>query len=124
MRLVHYLEYVVNHTSVDPLADEKQADGEQGLREQMRSRLTYYQIAHSISITDEECVRLFKQLHPVVTYRRGGIITICDRQQLSTLEEMRYFSNTNSSLNTVSVSMTSLHSLWCHSFVLSPFALN
>jgi CRP/FNR family transcriptional regulator, cyclic AMP receptor protein len=35
------------------------ADGtEQGL--QLRSRLLYYQIARSIGITYEECVRLFK----------------------------------------------------------------
>ncbi|NJM68291.1 MAG: winged helix-turn-helix domain-containing protein, partial [Acaryochloris sp. RU_4_1] len=38
----------------------------------------YYQIARSIGITYEECVRLFKQLQEVVSYRRGGKITILD----------------------------------------------
>jgi hypothetical protein len=50
--------------------------------ERLRSRLTYYQIARSIGITYEECVRLFKQLKPAVTYRRGGLVTLSDRSQL------------------------------------------
>lgn len=39
----------------------------------LRSRLPYYQIARSIGITYEECVRLFKQLHLLLHYRRGGL---------------------------------------------------
>ncbi|MEH1892035.1 MAG: hypothetical protein V7K92_22150 [Nostoc sp.] len=39
---------------------------------QLRSRLPYYQIARSIGITYEECVRLFKQIQAVVTSHRGG----------------------------------------------------
>ena len=54
--------------------------------EQVKSRLTYYQIARSIGITYEECVRLFKRPRPTVTYRRGGIITIADCQQLRDLQ--------------------------------------
>lgn len=77
VRLVHYLDYVTNQVGTDPV--------EGG--ERLRSQLTYYQIARSIGITYEECVRLFKRLHPMVTYRRGGIITICDRQQLSALKD-------------------------------------
>jgi hypothetical protein len=53
--------------------------------ERLRSRLTYYQIARSIGITYEECVRLFKQLKPTVTYRRGGLITVSDRAELHSL---------------------------------------
>ena len=74
-RLVNYLESVADYGGTDPVADG----------EQLRSRLTYYQIARSIGITYEECVRLFKQLKPAVTYRRGGLITIRDRDQLARL---------------------------------------
>lgn len=56
---------------------------EQGL--ELRSRLPYYQIARSIGITYEECVRLFKQLHTVVTYRRGGKILVLDRGKLEAI---------------------------------------
>ncbi|NEQ99585.1 MAG: Crp/Fnr family transcriptional regulator, partial [Cyanothece sp. SIO2G6] len=75
VRLVHYLEYAAGHAGTEPV----QAG------EQVRSPLSYYQIARSIGITYEECVRLFKQLYPVVTYQRGGIITISDRQGLTNL---------------------------------------
>ena len=77
VRLVSYLEYVISNIGYTPVTDG----------EQINSNLTYYQIARSIGITYEECVRLFKQLRPVVTYRRGGIITISDRQQLNALKD-------------------------------------
>ncbi|MEM0979729.1 MAG: Crp/Fnr family transcriptional regulator [Cyanobacteria bacterium P01_H01_bin.58] len=76
VRLVNYLQSMAEYTGADSVAGG----------EQLRSRLTYYQIARSIGITYEECVRLFKQLQPAVTYRRGGIITIRDRQQLKSLD--------------------------------------
>jgi len=44
----------------------------------LRLQLSYYEIARSIGITYEECVRLFKQLHSVISYSRGGKITILD----------------------------------------------
>lgn len=44
----------------------------------LRLQLSYYEIARSIGITYEECVRLFKQLHSVIAYSRGGKITILD----------------------------------------------
>jgi CRP/FNR family transcriptional regulator, cyclic AMP receptor protein len=60
------------------------ADGtdqtEQGL--QLRSCLSYYQIARSIGITYEECVRLFKQIQSVVRYHRGGTILVLDPERL------------------------------------------
>lgn len=60
------------------------ADGtartEQGL--QLRSRLSYYQIARSIGITYEECVRLFKQIQSVLGYHRGGTILLLDPDRL------------------------------------------
>ena len=56
---------------------------EQGL--QLRSRLPYYQIARSIGITYEECVRLFKQIQTVVTYHRGGKILVLDQTRLEAI---------------------------------------
>jgi CRP-like cAMP-binding protein len=56
---------------------------EQGL--QLRSRLPYYQIARSIGITYEECVRLFKQIQTIVTYHRGGKILMLDQARLEAI---------------------------------------
>jgi CRP/FNR family transcriptional regulator, cyclic AMP receptor protein len=55
---------------------------DQGL--QLRSRLPYYQIARSIGITYEECVRLFKEL-PMIRYHRGGKILLLDAEQLDAI---------------------------------------
>ena len=55
----------------------------QGL--QLRVRLPYYQIARSIGITYEECVRLFKQIQTVVTYRRSGKILVLDQTRLEAI---------------------------------------
>ncbi|GAA6617141.1 Crp/Fnr family transcriptional regulator [Scytonema sp. NUACC26] len=52
---------------------------------QVRSRLPYYQIARSIGITYEECVRLFKQMEAIVTYYRGGKILVLDRAKLEAI---------------------------------------
>ncbi|PSB01056.1 Crp/Fnr family transcriptional regulator [Merismopedia glauca] len=51
----------------------------------LRSRLSYYQIARSIGITYEECVRLFKQIQGVVSYSRGGKITLKDGKMLEAI---------------------------------------
>jgi CRP/FNR family transcriptional regulator, cyclic AMP receptor protein len=40
------------------------------------ANLSYYQIARSIGISYEECVRLFKQLQDVISYQRGKIIVL------------------------------------------------
>ncbi|MDF5732463.1 MAG: Crp/Fnr family transcriptional regulator [Rhizonema sp. PD38] len=56
---------------------------EQGLC--LRSRLPYYQIARSIGITYEECVRLFKQIQTIVTYHRGGKISVLDQAKLDAI---------------------------------------
>lgn len=51
----------------------------------LRVQMPYYQLARSIGITYEECVRLFKQLHEVVSYRRGGKIAILDWEGLEAI---------------------------------------
>ena len=45
-------------------------------------KLPYYQIARSIGITYEECVRLFKKLKGIVIYKRGGTIIVKDWEKL------------------------------------------
>lgn len=65
VRLIHYLEYFAGSAGTEPVPAGKR----------LRSRLTYYQIARSIGITYEECVRLFRQLKGKVAYERGGKIT-------------------------------------------------
>jgi CRP/FNR family transcriptional regulator, cyclic AMP receptor protein len=61
---------------------------EQGV--QLRSRLPYYQIARSIGITYEECVRLFKQIQAVLTYHRGGKILVLDQVKLEAIAQGEY----------------------------------
>ncbi|WP_035992228.1 Crp/Fnr family transcriptional regulator [Leptolyngbya sp. KIOST-1] len=73
VRLVHYLEHVAAEQGTVVVAEG----------EELNARLTYYQIARTIGITYEECVRLFKQLRPLVTYRRGGQITVVDWARLN-----------------------------------------
>ncbi len=77
VRLINYLEHMISYAGCVPVAGQ----------EQIKSHLTHYQISRSIGITYEECVRLFKSLRPAVTYQRGGIVTVVDRQQLSALKE-------------------------------------
>ena len=62
-------------------------DGVSGIPEgdRLNIQLPYYQIARSIGITYEECVRLFKKLKDIVIYKRGGIIIIGDWQRLETV---------------------------------------
>ncbi len=65
VRLAHLLQTQVN------------SDGEE-----LKIELSHHQIARRIGITYEECVRLFSQLKTVVSYQRGGIIKILDREIL------------------------------------------
>ena len=55
--------------------------------EQIKIMLPYYQMARSIGITYEECARLMKDLHDVVTYQRGGKIIILDHEGLNSVAE-------------------------------------
>ncbi|MDJ0532869.1 MAG: Crp/Fnr family transcriptional regulator [Xenococcaceae cyanobacterium MO_207.B15] len=50
--------------------------------DRLNIKLPYYQIARSIGITYEECVRLFKKLKGVVIYQRGGTIIVKDWEKL------------------------------------------
>ena len=48
---------------------------------------SHYYIARRIGITYEECVRLFKQLQGIVSYRRGGKVTVIDAQALTKIAQ-------------------------------------
>ena len=51
----------------------------------LNANLSYYQIARSIGITYEECVRLIKSIKSVLVYRRGGKIAILDVEKLEAI---------------------------------------
>ncbi|WP_313898328.1 helix-turn-helix domain-containing protein [Nodosilinea sp. LEGE 07298] len=76
VRLVHYLKHVAAEQGTVAVAEG----------DELRARLTYYQMARTIGITYEECVRLFKQLQPAVSYQRGGRITVADWERLREVE--------------------------------------
>ena len=75
VRLIRLLQYYGNR------------DGTQTVTkgELLQIRLPYYQLARSIGISYEECVRLFKQLKGIVSYQRGGKIVICDWHKLNAM---------------------------------------
>ncbi|MGI0485219.1 Crp/Fnr family transcriptional regulator [Pantanalinema rosaneae CENA516] len=77
VRLARLLEYAATEQGTDASA---QGDC-------LRLRLSHYEIARSIGITYEECVRLFKQLQAVVSYSRGGKITVMDWEALDAIAE-------------------------------------
>ncbi|HEY9609105.1 Crp/Fnr family transcriptional regulator [Allocoleopsis sp.] len=75
VRLAQFIQYFAAHygTEITP-------EGQQ-----LKVKLSYYQIARSIGITYEECVRLFKTIQSVVTYSRGGKITVLDSEALEAI---------------------------------------
>jgi CRP/FNR family transcriptional regulator, cyclic AMP receptor protein len=52
--------------------------------------LPYYQIARSIGISYEECVRLFKQIQAILTYHRGGKILVLGQVKLEAIAQGEY----------------------------------
>lgn len=55
--------------------------------EQLNPKFSHHQVARSIGITYEECVRLFSQLKGVVSYQRGGKITVLDWKTLNSIAD-------------------------------------
>jgi CRP/FNR family transcriptional regulator, cyclic AMP receptor protein len=53
--------------------------------EYLKVKLPYYQIARSIGITYEECVRLMKTLKGAIAYQRGGKILVKNWQELDAI---------------------------------------
>ncbi|WNZ23488.1 Crp/Fnr family transcriptional regulator [Leptolyngbya sp. NK1-12] len=75
VRLIHLIRYYAMQFGTTP---SNQA-------EQLNVKLSYYQLARSVGITYEECVRLFKLLQPVVSYKRGGLIQVTNWQALAAM---------------------------------------
>jgi CRP/FNR family transcriptional regulator, cyclic AMP receptor protein len=75
IRLVRLIEYYQKRDGVYSLPEG----------DCLNIKLPYYQIARSIGITYEECVRLFKKLQEIVIYQRGGKIIIKDQQKLTAI---------------------------------------
>ncbi|MEO1377097.1 MAG: Crp/Fnr family transcriptional regulator [Cyanobacteria bacterium J06635_10] len=72
VRLVRLIQYYRDCNGAD-----RQAEGDL-----LNISLPLYQIARSIGITYEECVRLFKKLKEIVIYQRGGKIIVKDWDKL------------------------------------------
>lgn len=77
VRLVHLLQHYASQFGI--------VCGLQG--DQLNSKLSHHQISRSIGITYEECVRLFSQLKGVVSYQRGGKITVLDWKTLNAIAD-------------------------------------
>lgn len=99
VRLVRYIQFCAAEYGTEPAtestATESMIDGSRRIvsnpnagnpnASKLLMPLPYYQVARSIGISYEECVRLFKQLQPIISYHRGGCITIHDWQQLDAI---------------------------------------
>ena len=75
VRLIKLLQYYQERDGTCPVAEG----------DQLNIQLPYDQLARSIGISYEECVRLFKHLKGVVSYQRGGKIIIQDQQKFLNL---------------------------------------
>ncbi|MEM8832564.1 MAG: Crp/Fnr family transcriptional regulator, partial [Cyanobacteria bacterium P01_G01_bin.19] len=81
VRLVRLIQYYRDRDGTHPVAEG----------DCLNVKLPYYQIARSIGITYEECVRLFKKLKGIIIYKRGGTIIIIERSRLAVVEELGKF---------------------------------
>ena len=72
VRLVRLIQYYRERDGADSTPEG----------DHLNIKLPYYQIARSIGITYEECVRLFKKLKGIVNYKRGGTIIVQDWEEL------------------------------------------
>lgn len=75
VRLARFIQYFAAQHGTESTA----------LGERLKINLPYYQIARSIGISYEECVRLIKSLKSVISYSRGGKITVIDAQKLEAI---------------------------------------
>lgn len=81
VRLVRLIQYYRDRDGTHPVAEG----------DCLNVKLPYYQIARSIGITYEECVRLVKKLKGIIIYKRGGTIIIIERSRLAVVEELGKF---------------------------------
>lgn len=81
VRLIRLIQYYGERDGTHPVA---QGDC-------LNVKLPYYQIARSIGITYEECLRLVKKLKGIIIYKRGGTIIIVERSRLAAVEKLGEF---------------------------------
>ncbi|MGV2827012.1 Crp/Fnr family transcriptional regulator [Myxosarcina sp. GI1(2024)] len=75
VRLVRLIQYYRDRDGIHSVAEG----------DCLNVKLSYYQIARSIGITYEECVRLFKKLKGITVYKRGGTIIVRDWEKLENI---------------------------------------
>jgi CRP-like cAMP-binding protein len=75
VRLAQFIQYFASRYGTESTPGGKR----------LNVNLSYYQIARSIGITYEECVRLFKSINSVLAYSRGGKITVLDEGMLEAI---------------------------------------
>ncbi len=75
VRLAQFIQYFAARYGTEPSPTGKH----------LKVKLSYYQVARSIGITYEECLRLFKSIKSVVAYTRGGKITVLDEEALEAI---------------------------------------
>ncbi len=78
VRLIRLIQYYSERDGTHSVAEG----------EVLNTKLSYYQIARSIGITYEECVRLFKKLKGIIIYKRGGTIIVENWQQLELTSQL------------------------------------
>ncbi|MBE9046825.1 Crp/Fnr family transcriptional regulator [Pleurocapsales cyanobacterium LEGE 10410] len=86
VRLVRLLQYYRDAYGYAPQI----CDGTHSIAEgdRLNIKLPYYQVARSIGITYEECLRLFKKLQEIVVYQRGGTIIVRDWEKLEAVTQL------------------------------------
>ncbi|MCA1995498.1 MAG: Crp/Fnr family transcriptional regulator [Coleofasciculus sp. S288] len=75
VRLARFIQYFASRYGTEARLEGKR----------LNAKLPTYQIARTIGITYEECVRLFKSIRSVVSYSRGGKITVLDEEALEAI---------------------------------------
>ncbi|MGQ4648911.1 cyclic nucleotide-binding domain-containing protein [Lyngbya aestuarii] len=75
VRLAKFIEYFATRYGTQPSPNGQL----------LKIQLPHYQVARSIGITYEECVRLFKSINSVVKYSRSGKITVLNWEGLAAI---------------------------------------
>ncbi len=83
-RAIVRLARLIQETAIEQQIDITQSKTQSKVCLDLQS---HYYIARRIGITHEESARLFKQLNAIVSYRRGGKVTVIDGQALNKIAQ-------------------------------------
>jgi CRP/FNR family transcriptional regulator, cyclic AMP receptor protein len=75
VRMIRLIQYYASHYGTEVTSNG----------EYLKVKLPYYQMARSVGITYEECVRLMKTLKSAIAYQRGGKILVKNWQELDAI---------------------------------------